>query len=142
VYSIVGDSAKENEEDSYDNKGRYALSIKIIIKFFNVASLCEESVDTFLIVTSEVQTSVVCHQSSIRQSQSPPQPKARMEQLVEPTECRLYQQPPGDIDLDQSSLEQSYCEQPSLLSYSSPDEGVQVRMYYFAVPTWYSFFCY
>ena len=86
----------------------------------------------------------MCHQSSIRQPQSPPQPQDRMEQLVERTECRVYQQPLGDIDrssLDQSSLKQSYCEEPSLLSYSSPDEGVQVGMYYFVVPTWYSF-CY
>ena len=107
----------------------------IVENFLDSSAIFEESVDTILPTPSEVRTSVVCRLSSIRQPQSPPPPQARVEQLVEPS---VYEQSFSSGDNDQSSLnystlEQSYCEEPSLLSHSLCDEHVQVEKCCFCI---------
>ena len=73
----------------------------------------------------------MCRKSSIKQPPLQPRPQAKS---VEPTEHSIVQESPVDVDqpscLDHLILEQSYCEEPSLLSHSSSDEHVLVKMHY------------
>jgi len=56
-----------------------------------IASLFEESIDTFLPIPSDW-----C--GLLRRQPTSSQEQAAVEQLVEPTECSMYQQSPDNID--------------------------------------------